>query len=74
MKAKRNTNNTIKKAQRILEDQKKDYKRIFRNALKKSKNSRSAAVKAGSTYRTLYGSTPQKRWQNALKKAKESLF
>lgn len=71
MRARRNT--TIKKAVRILNDQKKDYKRIFRNEIRKSKNSRSAAVKAGITYRTLYGSTPQKRWQNALKQAKESL-
>lgn len=72
MRAKRN--NTIKKAVRILNDQKKDYKRIFRNEIRKSKNSRSAAVKAGITYRTLYGSTPQKRWENALRQAKESLF
>lgn len=72
MRAKRN--NTIKKAVRILNDQKKDYKRIFRNEIRKSKNSRSAAVKAGITYRTLYGSTPQKRWENALRQAKESLL
>lgn len=74
MKATRKTSGTIKKAQRILEDQKKDYKRIFKNELRRSKNSKIAAVRAGSTYRTLYGSTPQKRWQNALKRAKESLF
>lgn len=73
MKAKR-TNSTIRKAQRILEEQKKDYKRIFKNEIRKGKNSKSAAIKAGSTYRTLYGSTPQKRWQNALKRAKEQLF
>lgn len=70
MRARRN--NTIKKAVRILNDQKKDYKRIFRNEIRKSKNSRSAAVKAGNTYRTLYGSTPQKRWENALRQAKKS--
>lgn len=74
MKSTRKASSTIKKAQRILEEQKKDYKRIFKNEVRKGKNSKSAAVKAGSTYRTLYGSTPQKRWQNALKRAKESLF
>lgn len=72
MRARRN--NTIKKAVRILNDQKKDYKRIFKNEIRKGKNSRSAAVKAGIAYRTLYGSTPQKRWENALRQAKESLF
>ena len=72
MRARRN--NTIKKAVRILNDQKKDYKRIFRNEVRKSKNSKSAAVKAGITYRNIYGSTPQKRWENALRQAKESLF
>lgn len=72
MKAKR-TNTTIKKAQRILDEQKRDYKRIFKNEIRKEKNVKSAAIKAGSTYRTLYGSTPQKRWQNALKLAKESI-
>lgn len=64
------SNGTIKKAQRILEDQKKDYQRIFKAEVRKGGDSKKAAVRAGSTYRSRYGATASARWQKALKEAK----
>ena len=73
-KSKRAASATINKARKVLQEQKADYKRIFKNQIKKGGGVKSAAIKAGSIYRDLYGSTPKKRWQNALKVAKERLF
>lgn len=70
MKTKRTSKNTIKKAQRILDAQKQDYQRIFKDEVRKSGDSKKAAVRAGSVYRSRYGATATKRWKNALKKAK----
>lgn len=61
---------TIKRAKRILESQKEDYKRIFKQEVRKGGDSKKAAVRAGSVYRSRYGATATKRWENALKKAK----
>lgn len=73
-KARRAASATIRKAEGILKEQKSDYQRIFKNQIKKGVGVKNAAIKAGSIYRDLYGSTPKKRWQNALKVAKERLF
>lgn len=63
--------NTIKKAATILAQQKADWQRIFRSEVKKKNvNSKAAAKKAGSVYRSKYGSTPSARWKNAISKAK----
>lgn len=71
MKRKRkSSSNIVKKAQRILESRKKDYQRIFRAEVRKGGDSKKAAVRAGSVYRSKYGATARKRWDNALKAAK----
>lgn len=69
-RTKKSSSNTIKKARRILDSQKQDYQRIFKQELKKGGDSKKAAVRAGSTYRSRYGSTKKSRWSNALKQAK----
>ena len=69
-KSRKTSANTLKKAQRILDSQKQDYQRIFKQELKKGGDSKKAAVRAGSTYRSRYGSTKKSRWSNALKQAK----
>ena len=73
-RTKKSSSNTIKKAQRILEAQKKDYKRIFKAEVRKGGDSKKAAMRAGSTYRSRYGATAKARWRNALREAKQSLF
>ena len=70
MKTTKKSSSTIKKAQRILDEQKKDYQRIFKAEVRNGGDSKKAAVRAGSTYRSRYGATATKRWENALKKAK----
>lgn len=66
---------TIKKAERLLKEQKEDFKRIFKAELKrKAGGSKNAAVRAGEVYRKKYGATRKSRWKNALKEAKERLF
>lgn len=65
---------TIKRAKRILESQKEDYKRIFKAEVRKGGDSKKAAMRAGRTYRSRYGSTAKARWKNALREAKQSLF
>ena len=69
-KARKSSSNTIKKAQRILDAQKQDYQRIFKSEVRKGGDSKKAAVRAGSTYRSRYGATAESRWKNALKEAK----
>jgi len=68
--SKRKKTETIKKARRILNSQKQDYQRIFKHELKKGGDSKKAAVRAGSIYRSRYGATAESRWKNALKAAK----
>ena len=70
-KARKSSSNTIKKAQKILDAQKQDYQRIFKAEVRKGGDSKKAAVRAGSTYRSRYGATAESRWKNAIKKAKD---
>ena len=69
-KTRKSSSNTIKKAQKILDAQKQDYQRIFKAEVRKGGDSKKAAVRAGSTYRSRYGATAESRWKNALKEAK----
>ena len=62
--------NTVKKARKILESQKKEYQRMFISETKKGGNTKAAAKRAGSAYRSKYGTTATTRWKNALRKAK----
>lgn len=71
-RTRKQSSNTIKKAQRLLEAQKNDYKRIFKAEVRKGGDSKKAAVRAGSIYRSRYGATKKSRWNNALKEAKLS--
>lgn len=61
---------TVKHASRILKAQKDDYKKIFRSEVKKSKDPKAGAKKAGKIYRDRYGATATARWKKALKRAK----
>lgn len=66
---KRTAEKKIALARKILEDQKKDYQRIFRAEIRKGGDSKKAAVRAGSVYRSRYGATKTARWKHALKRA-----
>lgn len=66
----RGTNSTMKFASRILHAQKEDYKKIFRSEVKKSRDPKEGAKKAGRIYRDRYGATAEARWKKALKRAK----
>ena len=72
MRKAKKTSNTIQKAKRILDSQKNDYQRIFKAEVRKGGDSKKAAVRAGSIYRSRYGATKKSRWNNALKEAKLS--
>lgn len=61
---------TMRDASRILKAQKDDYKKIFAAEVKKSKDPKSGAKKAGKIYRDRYGATATARWKKALKRAK----
>lgn len=61
---------TIKRASRILAQQKKEYQRIFREKTKKGGDTRFAAQMAGEEYRRKYGATARIRWNRAVKDAK----
>ena len=61
---------TMSMAVKILHAQKDDYKKIFRDEVKKSKDPKSGAKKAGKIYRDRYGATATARWKKALKRAK----
>lgn len=61
---------TMRDASRILKAQKDDYQKIFRAEVKKSKDPKSGAKKAGKIYRDRYGATATARWKKALKRAK----
>ena len=62
--------NILARARKILKDQKNDYKAIFRREVKKGGDSKKAAIRAGSVYRSRYGKTATSRWRNALRRAK----
>lgn len=61
---------TMRDASRILKAQKDDYQKIFRSEVKKSKEPKAGAKKAGKIYRDRYGATATARWKKALKRAK----
>jgi hypothetical protein len=61
----------VKRAAHILQNQKSDYKRIFKEEIRKGGDSKTAAKRAGSVYRDRYGATASKRWKNALQLAKK---
>lgn len=61
---------TMRDASRILKAQKDDYQKIFRAEVKKSKDPKAGAKKAGKIYRDRYGATATARWKKALKRAK----
>ena len=69
-RSRKSTTNTVKKASKILESQKKYYQRMFIAETKKGGNTKAAAKRAGSTYRSKYGATATSRWKHALKAAK----
>lgn len=68
-KAHRSANKTMREASRILKSQKEDYQRIFRSEVKKSKDPKKGAKKAGKIYRDRYGNTATARWKRAVRKA-----
>ncbi len=61
---------TMRDASRILKAQKDDYKKIFAAEVKKSKDPKAGAKKAGKIYRDRYGATATARWKRAIKRAK----
>lgn len=67
---KRSGATTMSCASKILKAQKADYQHIFRTEVKKSKNPKEGAKKAGKIYRDRYGATATARWKKALKRAK----
>lgn len=67
---KKSKNSTVKVASKILDAQKADYQKIFRAEVKKSKDPKTGAKKAGKIYRDRYGATATARWKKALKRAK----
>lgn len=67
---KRSGATTMSCASKILKAQKADYQHIFRTEVKKSKNPKEGAKKAGRIYRDRYGATADARWKRAIKRAK----
>ena len=61
---------TMRDASLILKKQKNAYKKIFAAEVKKSKDPKAGAKKAGKIYRDRYGATATARWKKALKRAK----
>lgn len=65
----RKSSAVIKRAQHILKSQKADYRKIFKSEIREGGSPTKAAKRAGSVYRSRYGATGYKRWENALKLA-----
>lgn len=65
----RRNSTTMREASRILKSQKEDYQKIFRAEVKKSKDPKAGAKKAGKIYRNRYGNTATARWKRAVRKA-----
>lgn len=57
-------------AAKVLKAQKDDYRRIFKEEVRKASDPRKGAKKAGEIYRERYGATAKARWKHALKAAK----
>ena len=68
-KTKRTASATMKRAQRILQEQKNEYQSIFRHEIRKGGDPKKAAVRAGSVYRSTFGNTATTRWKRALRAA-----
>ena len=66
----RGSNSTIRMATGLLKEQKKDYQKIFRSEVKKAKDPKEGAKRAGRIYREKYGATAEARWKKVLKRAK----
>lgn len=66
---KRQTTGKVKSAQKILQHQKKEYQAIFRAEVRKSRNPKEGAKRAGEIYRKKFGYTATARWKRALRKA-----
>jgi hypothetical protein len=69
-KSSKRGNKTVSFATRILDQQKADYKKIFRAEVKKASDPKQGAKNAGRIYRERYGETATARWKKALKRAK----
>lgn len=67
-----NGGSVIAKAKRILDAQKRDWKRIWKDNVSGLQNAKSGAKRASAEYKKKYGTTPKARWQNAIKKAKQA--
>ena len=65
-------NATIAKAIRILDKQKRDWKRIWKDNVSGLQNAKSGAKRASAEYKNKYGETRAKRWERALSEAKKS--
>ena len=63
---------TIKKAQRIYDEQKETYQKMIKTKVRQGKKVTTAAKEASATYKQLYGATPTARWKRALREAKHS--
>lgn len=61
----------MKQASAILDGQKRNWKNIFASSVKNSKNPIEGARKASRKYKSMYGSTAEIRWKNAIKKARQ---
>ena len=61
---------TLKKAQRIYDEQKATYQKMLKTKCKQGKKVTVAAREASKTYKEMYGATPSARWKHALREAK----
>lgn len=61
---------TIKKAQRIYDEQKETYQKMLKTKTRQGKAVTTAAKEASSVYKQMYGATPTARWKRALREAK----
>lgn len=68
-KTKKQTTGKVKTAQKILNQQKKEYQAIFKAEVRKSRDSKEGAKRAGEIYRKKFGYTASARWKRALRKA-----
>ena len=64
---------TIRKAQSIYADQKKDYQDMVKTKCRQGKRVTTAAKEASAVYKKMYGATPTARWRRALRMAKSGI-
>lgn len=62
---------TVKRASKILKDNKSEFQKIFKKELRNTSNPKVAAKRAGTEYRSKYGATRAARWKKALREAKK---